>query len=145
MNPTDFLETSFKTTLALPDDATEWLLDVWQMIQAFDDVVDGDKPENFTQAIWTSLAGMSLNPFHERHRSLLQPIIIASTLKWMAANHAEGKGLQDERSYMWRAGYYDLVMMATALCHGHNSVLAFKALNLYGETFDEYKKEFGDA
>ncbi len=145
MTPTEALENNMRNSLALPDDAVEWLLDVWQMIQAFDDVADGDEPDNFTQAVWTSLAGMSLNRFYENHRHLLQPLVVSATLRWLAANYAEQTGRADAKSYMWRAGYYDLVMMATAICHGHNAVMAFNALNLYGETFEEYQEEFGNA
>ena len=48
---------------------------------------------------------------------------------------------------MWRAGYYDLVLMAVSLVHGAGfaTLHGHHVMALYGETFEDYMKEFGNA
>ena len=41
--PEYWLRRNFVEALALPEDAVEWLIDLWQVVQLFDDIVDGDK------------------------------------------------------------------------------------------------------
>jgi hypothetical protein len=52
--------------LDLPPEAIAWLLDVWQMIQALDDVADGDDIDRprLDSTIWASLVTMPANPFY---------------------------------------------------------------------------------
>lgn len=141
------LEASFRETLDLPEDAIAWLLDVWNVIQVLDDVADGDPIDRSDSdaATFAVLGGMQMNTFYQRHQSWLLPSTVMMTLKWMASDIAERSGQADERSYMWRAGYYDVVMLATSLVHGPSSEKALMALSLYGETAEDYMNEFKDA
>lgn len=140
------LRDSFKS-LDLPEDAIEWLCDLWNAIQVFDDVVDGDEVDraDVDRAIWSLLAGMPSNTFYQKHQSWLIPALAMQTMKWMASDLAERDGCADERSYMWRAGYYDVVCLVVGLVHGPSSDRSWKALGLYGETCSEYMKEFDRA
>lgn len=147
MNAEQSLHIQFKDDLALPESAIQWLLDLWNLVQVLDDVADGDEIErpDLDRAIWSCLAGMPSNPFYQQHQSWLMPATAQMVLKWMASDLAERNGDADERSYMWRAGYYDVVMTVTSLVHGPSSQMALRALSLYGETAAEYMKEFHDA
>jgi hypothetical protein len=68
-------------------------------------------------------------------------------LKWQASDQAERAGRADARSFMWRAGFYDVVLMAVALCHGsgHATNVASDVMAIYGEKLEDYLKEFNHA
>lgn len=130
------LSTNFDD-LGLPAPAKAWLLDLWAVIHVLDDALDGDRAE----PVWVARAAMAifwdmpLNPFYRDNFAALQPVLRLQVLKWFAANDLEKAGLADERSYVWRAGYYDVVLMVCALCGCDQSA---SALLCYGETFAEY-------
>ena len=135
--------------LDLPRDATAWLLDLWALTQFLDDVVDGDliRPITAHEAIWKTLVTFPANPFFIANVTALQPAVATLILKWEASHTAERSGMADERSFMWRAGYYDVVLLVVLLCQGYESAMA-KAptvMALYGEKFSDYRAEFPNA
>jgi len=135
--------------LDLPRDATAWLLDLWALTQFLDDVVDGDvvRPQAAHEAIWKTLVTFPANPFFIANVMALQPAVATLILKWEASHIAERSKMADERSYMWRAGYYDVVLLVVLLCQGYESAMA-KAptvMALYGEKFSDYRAEFPNA
>jgi hypothetical protein len=134
------LEDLFTDGLKLSDDAAAYLLDVWDLIQFFDDVYDGDRPVGVYDAVVTALIRLPCNAFHVKHSGQLTPLLHGAILKWIAANRAEADGRADARSFMWRAAYYDLVLFAFTVCHGHDQAVlcAETVLSLYGESFDDY-------
>lgn len=134
MDAANHLNTHFDT-LGLPPDAKSWLLGLWTVIQVLDDAADGDKTNDAGGAAMAIFWDMPLNSFYRAHSSALQPLLMVQVLKWQAANDVEAAGKADERSYMWRAGFYDVVLMVCALCGADRSATA---LLLYGETFAEY-------
>ena len=146
MTGTDSLKQNLQQVLVLPAPAVEWLLMLWDEIQLFDYVADGDAVErnDLNAAIWNTLVAMHQNTFFIQNSPVLLPCVASMILKWQASDHAERAGIADARSYMWRAGYYDVVLMAIQLCHGAKfaNENAHLVMNLYGETFDEYMKEF---
>jgi hypothetical protein len=145
----EILKLHFEKTLELPQEAVQWLIDVWGCIQFFDDVADGDKiaRENLDKVIWTTLVSAHTNPFFEAKKMALLPAVAVAILKWQASDAVEREGKADAKSYMWRAGYYDLVLLVVQLCHGQEIALkvAPTVMRLYGETFEDYKKEFSNA
>jgi len=136
------LETIYRNDLALSDDATTYLLDVWDLIQFFDDVYDGDKPVDIYDAVMTAFIRLPTSPFHARYEAQLTPMLHGAILKWIAANRAEAEGRADARSFMWRAAYYDLVLFAFTVCHGHEEAMRYAetVLSIYGESFEDYKQ-----
>ena len=132
--------------LDLPAHATAWLLDVWHLTQFFDDVVDGDlvRPQTAHDAIWKAFVTAPANPFFIANAQVLQSALATAVLKWEASHTAERSNMADERSFMWRAAYYDLVLLVVLLCQGYESAMA-KAptvMALYGEKFSDYRAEF---
>lgn len=132
--------------IGLPPDAVRWLLDMWQAIQTFDDVADGDavSPEDASKALWSSLCGLQMNPFHAANAGMLVPVVALQILKWHGANSAEKAGGHDARSFMWRAGFYDLVLWVVALCLGPDAAQqkAAHVMAMYGEKLEVYMEEF---
>lgn len=139
----DNLTQSFQG-LNLSPAAIEWLLDLWSVIQAFDDVADGDdvNRSDLDAAIWATLVKMPSNPFYLRHSSWLIPAVAQATLEWLASDRAERNGRASAQSYMWRAGYYRVVSLVACIEHGPSAEISETALSLYGETFEQYEKEF---
>jgi hypothetical protein len=127
----------------------EWLVSVYDSIQVFDDVADGDPVEraDLDAVIWNTLVGMPSNPFFIQNAAALIPALGTMILKWQASDRAEREGKADAKSFVWRAGYYDVVLLAVQLCHGAAAAhqVAHQVMALYGETFEEYMKEFKNA
>lgn len=145
----DILNRHLTDGLILPKAAVDWLLDFWDAIQFFDDVADNDAVTRaeLNQALHAVLVGMPSNPFFIAHASSLLPAAATLIIKWQASDAAERAGEADARSYMWRAGYYDLIALATYLTHGHEvaTEMARNSLGLYGESLEDYLKEFPNA
>ena len=133
----------------LPEPAVEWLMTMFSVIQTMDDYADGAKVErkDLDAMIWNTLVALPSNQFFMRHANMLLPVIATAILKWQASDQAERDGRADERAYMWRAGYYDLVLMAVLLTHGSTKTteISEKIMRLYGEDFKDYIKEFHNA
>jgi len=132
--------------LQLPPDAARWLLDVWNAIQVLDDVADGDSVDRdaLDRAIYDLLVGLPANPWAMRNAHTLLPALSLMVLKWKASDVAERAGRADARSFVWRGGYYDVVLAAVLAAHGPQVALsvADTVMSLYGETLDDYLKEF---
>ena len=126
--------------LGPPADASAWLLDLYRAIQVIDDAADGDKADRaeVEDAAMAIFVRMPLNPFWHANMHALLPVLTLAVIKWRAANEAEADGKADERSFMWRAGYYDVVALVAHLCGRP----ATAALWGYGETFAAYREEF---
>ena len=147
MTPSEInLQRLFDDGLGLPPEATDWLLAVWAVFQVFDDVADGDAVSraDLHDAIWNTLVRMPSNPFYMANSGALLPIMASAILKWVASDDAERAGKADEKSFVWRASYYDIVLLVVLLTQGKDAALAKAAtvMSLYGETFEDYRKEF---
>jgi hypothetical protein len=134
------------TALGLPPDAEAWLIDLWHVTQVFDDVADGDAVErkSLDDTVWRTLVGMPANSFFMAHAGQLLPALGTAILKWKASDDAERGGWADERSFVWRAAFYDLVLLVVLLCHSRDSAMekAGAVMALYGESFAKYREEF---
>lgn len=126
----------------LPESAAAFLLKVWTATQFLDDVQDGDTPDK--SAIYTMMVGLPTDPFLAAHREPLALVLATCYLKWQAANAAESSGAASAKSYMWRACYYDLILAVCALCLPNPEAVAPEVMALYGETFEDYQKEFAN-
>lgn len=61
----DWLKANLQEVFSLPQPAIDWLVSLYNVIQVFDDVADGDPVSraDLDAAIWDSLAGFYQNPF----------------------------------------------------------------------------------
>jgi hypothetical protein len=149
MTNIEWLREHLQKAFALPAPAIDWLVMLYDATQVFDDVADGDPVDRqaLDSTIWNTLVGMNQNSFWLANGNALAPVVATMILKWQASDQAERDGDADAKSYMWRAGYYDVVLMAIQLCHGANSakVMAKQVMQLYGEKYEDYMKEFNYA
>lgn len=143
---TDWLRKNLTEALQLPGHAVDWLCDLYHVIQFFDDVADNDPitRSDFNGALWLSLVAMPENAFYIAHRQHLAPVIGNAILKWQASDTAERLSCADQRSFMWRASYYDVVLSVMLICHGPEIAAssAHLVMALYGESYTKYSQEF---
>ena len=135
--------------LKLPVDAQLWLTDFWDVIQGLDDWRDNDTvdPTEKEKVIYQVMVAMPMNSFFQRNASHLLPIMSNLVLKWIAANRLEDNKEELSKAYMWRAAYYDLVLEVVRLVHGYVDAanVSDYLAKMYGETFEDYVKEFQNA
>lgn len=134
----------------LPIQAVDWLCTLFDTIQTLDDLYDCDRlvtKDELKTLIWSSLIALPNNPFFRANQDALWPLVATSILKWQGANEKEENGTANAVSFVWRAGFYDIVLMVVGIVHGHKfaSDHADKVMNLYGEKIEEYLKEFDHA
>ena len=135
--------------LMLPSVAQKWLLDFWSVIQGLDDWRDNDPVEarHKEKVIYQVMVEMPQNLFFQAQSHNLLPIISSLVLRWIGANKLEENKEQLHKAYMWRAAYYDLILEVVRLVHGFEGAAnaADYVAKLYGETFEDYVKEFENA
>lgn len=144
-----WLSKNLKEVFALPDEAREWLMALWNVVQVFDDMADGDFPDRdrLDVAIYDAIVAMPNNGFFVRNRSILLPLLSVAILKWKASDTAERAGSPTAVSFVWRAGFYDIVLAVVQIVHGFENAMqiAPSVMALYGEKLPEYLAEFGHA
>jgi hypothetical protein len=144
-----WLRKNFSEVLDLPEDAENFLIDLYKVIQLFDDVADEDhvSRNRLDAVVWASLVGMPGNAFYVAHAKNLIPVLATQILKWQASDRVERSGNANPKSYMWRAGYYDVVLLVIRLCHGYDKAMELgpAVMTLYAETLNDYLEEFGNA
>jgi hypothetical protein len=137
------------SNLNLPLDTQRWLTDFWDVIQGLDDWRDNDvvDPAEKEKVIYQVMVALPSNLFFQRHAQHLLPIMSNLVLKWIAANRLEDNKEELNKAYMWRAAYYDLVLEVVRLVHGYeNAAVASQYVaKMYGESFEDYVKEFQNA
>ena len=135
--------------LKLPLEAQLWLTDFWDVIQGLDDWRDNDPvdPAEKEKVIYQVMVALPMNPFFQFHAHSLLPIMSNLVLKWIAANRLEDNKEELHKAYMWRAAYYDLVLEVVRLVHGYQdaSIASEYVAKMYGESFEDYVKEFKNA
>lgn len=145
----DSLRQNLQVAFDLPSHAVDWLCDLFEVIQVFDDYADGDPVtrQQLDACICKSLVLLPANPFFVKHQDQLLPILSTMIYKWKASDTAERSGQHTPMSFVWRAGYYDVVLMVVALVHGRAAAMEYAphVMKLYGESLDDYMKEFDHA
>lgn len=135
--------------LNLPEPTVRWLLDFWNVIQGLDDWRDNDEvsPQEKEAVIYKVMFLLPNNPFFQYHSKELLPIVSNLVLRWIGANRLEDNKEDLHKAYMWRAAYYDLILEVVRLVHGFEAAANASdfVARLYGETFEDYVKEFQNA
>jgi len=130
--------------LSLP--AQQYLCGLWQFIQFMDDVIDGDTVtrEQAKSVLTDVLVKIPLNPFYLQHAQVLIPVVSNALLVWNASDLMEVSGKADERSYIYRSSFYNVLLQVYAIEYGIDKAMENSAqlLSLYGETYENYKTEF---
>jgi hypothetical protein len=135
--------------LNLPEATVRWLLDFWDVIQGLDDWRDNQEitAQEKEAVIYKVMFLLPNNVFFQYHSKELLPIVSNLVLKWIGANRLEDNREHLHKAYMWRAAYYDLILEVVRLIHGFEAAANASdfVAKLYGETFEDYVKEFQNA
>lgn len=123
--------------------ASNFLYTLWDLIQFFDDVYDDDyiNPSGIYDAVYKALVTFPSNTFYAANFATIAPAICLAIDKWKIANDMEKGNKGDARSFMWRAAYYDIFALVCVL-EGKDTETA---LNLYGESYEDYLQEINNA
>lgn len=145
MKDSEILEIAFKE-YGLPQAASSWLIMLYEAVQVFDDYADGDEVSRaqLLKTLHDTLVFMPTNEFYCKNSVFLSPLLINFIQKWHASDVVEWEGNPNEKSFVWRAGYYDIVLAAVGLCLGLevSAEIGKHVMNLYGDDYAAYIKEF---
>lgn len=137
------------TDLQLPQPAIDWLVMLYDSTQTLDDYADGNTVPRgvLDKLIWNVLFAMPANAFFAANSQTLLPLVANSILKWQASDLVERAKSPSEISFVWRAGFFDIVLIAVAIVHGNEYAVAnsAKIMGMYGEKYADYLGEFQNA
>jgi len=126
------------------ENAVKLLLDIWIVIQAWDDAYDGDENDH-VEGYKKAMVDLPNNP-------LYVPAAIAYQIKsiyidWMAANKFEKRKEHLNKAYMLRASYYRIIIHIVDFLYGVDSAVdvADKIWSCYGEEFKDFEGEILNA
>ena len=130
----------------LPPAAIAYLVDVYRIIQIWDDLIDKDcdiKSKD-VDTMMLRLMNLPMNPFYLANLSTLQPIMNNCFLQWVASREFEEKKEHLDMAYMLRAGFYSLIGQVYAIVFGVENAEAYMAYvyRLYGETLKDLEREY---
>jgi hypothetical protein len=116
-----------RLTLWLEDEhAVRFVLDVGQVAEVWDDLIDKDKDvdaRDINHVFFTLLTQLPLNPFFDRYKFQLTPLMITGINTWHDANTLEtGSDNDKAMAYVLRDWYIELVMFVVYLLHGYKKM-----------------------
>lgn len=136
------LEDRFREWFKGDADAVQFASLLWSATQEWDDVKDEGQAPSDALMFWLSF-GMEVDPFYSRFAHLMRPCLMSSYLRWQASNVLDHEPDQVAKSYMLRAGIYDVWHMMAFIVGGHDWAVEIgpAIYREYGETVDELRKE----
>lgn len=130
-------------------DAVDFILDFGEVCEVWDDLIDRDKPippERINDLFMMLLTEFPLNPFFERYKRLLIPIMVTGINAWLDANELEkGSANQQVFSYVLRDWYMELVAFVIYLTRGREAMrqhsLEIREFYTHHESLEEYREK----
>lgn len=103
--------------------AVQFIDDFWQFMQAWDDVIDRDKPPDddaTNRAILWALFGMRDDPFYNAFPAMLRASVQQAVSSWLLANKFEKSKQRPlvEQAYFLRCSAYDVFAVVALLAGG---------------------------
>lgn len=131
---------------SLTNQAADFVMIVFNFAQFFDDVADGHEVtrKELDLNLYNCFVGLNTNIFFINNRIALVSVMDLIALKWQGSDIAERNNQADERSFMWRAAFYDLLISVISICNGHEFAIgkSVDVMRFYAETMEDYRKEF---
>jgi hypothetical protein len=127
--------------------AVQFLVDLLYIIHVWDDLIDKDKKRSdgeINDAFKKCFIDIPSNPFYEKYRYDLRPLILNMILQWEDANTLDhGSDHDKHMAFMLRAGYFQIVNYCAYLTGGADWArrVGPQARRLYGEDLNDYMKE----
>lgn len=124
-------------------------LDLYRLCQIWDDWYDGDisSKDDILQSFRIALFEIPTNPFFDAFRKTLTPLLLSVLQQWEVANQMEDGKESPEKSYMLRAGVYQIFHMCLFLAHGdeHAKKHGKDVYSIYGEDVVGFLRSEDDA
>lgn len=127
--------------------AVSFIIQFSDACELFDDLIDKDKPildEHVTRVLFVLLTEMPLNPFFDRNKVQLIPVIVTGINAWLDANTLE-KGSDNDKvfAYVLRDWYAELIAFVVYLTRGRdylrNVSMDIRHFFTHHETLEEYR------
>ncbi len=124
------------------ENAVQLLLDIWLVIQAWDDAHDNDLTGN-ELAYKKAMIDLPNNPLYQ---VCSVPFLISQLyVDWCAANEFEEKKDKHNlpKAFMLRAGFYRVMTTLIGILEGQDAAAekAPQVWRCYGEIYEEYEEE----
>lgn len=130
-------------------EAFAFLMDVYDIVEIWDDLIDKDKPVDdvvLNATFYRALITLPRNPFYHKHFLDLNPVFEAAILDWYTANALEKTGVTEHlyTSYGLRRGVQMLAIMAARIIGGVEwaNKVSFDMGSTGDQTWAEYASEF---
>lgn len=128
--------------------AIRFILDFSDACELFDDLIDQDKPledGHVVRVLFNLLTELPVNPFFDRWKQNLIPIIITGINAWLDANDLEKGSDQDKVfAYVLRDIYMELLSFVIYLTKGRDYMrqvsLEVRHFFTHHETLEQYKE-----
>ena len=123
--------------------AIDLLMDLWDVMQSWDDAVDGD-PADHAAAYRTAIIHLPSNPLYN---ACLVPFLVAQCYyDWHTANQLEAIPDELNKAYMLRAGFFRIIISMIHLLRGPDVAEQEAPIiwRMYTEDFNEYQQEIED-
>ncbi len=120
------LRNAFVRDMLPDDDARALVMDWSDIIDWFDDIIDGDRQRTEEDAIrimWEAVVNIPRNPFFHRWHQELVPLMNATMNTWIMANHIERNGGNMELAYGLRYTMHTMVMAVVEITRGREFML----------------------
>jgi hypothetical protein len=129
--------------------AYSWLQSIMDIVEVWDDLIDGDKlvsHKDIHQTFINLMFFIPQNPFFERHKTYLLPIILTCVNAWMDANElAKSENRRDKQAAWWlKQMGVELYGTVAFLTGGYNHMrdISLKARSILAhEDFEDFERE----
>ncbi|WP_018865142.1 hypothetical protein [Thioalkalivibrio sp. ARh3] len=128
------------------EDAVRFILDWADACELFDDIVDRDKAipeEHAVRVLFNVFTELPVNPFFDRFKYQLIPLLVTGINAWLDANTLE-RGSESERvfAYVMRDYYMEFVSFVIYLTRGRDVMRALsmeiREFFTHHETLNQY-------
>lgn len=128
--------------------AVAFILQFSDTCELFDDIIDRDKPIEDGQAVrvlFALLTEMPLNPFFDKYKAMLIPVIVTGINAWLDANDLEKGSANDKAmAYMLRDWCCELINYVIYLTRGKDYMrqvsLEVRRFFMHDESLEEYRE-----
>ena len=129
--------------------AVQFIVQFSDTCELFDDLIDKDKPitdEHIIRVLFVVLTEMPVNPFFEKFKYQLIPVITTGINAWLDANTLE-KGSPNDQvfSYVLRDWYAELIAYVICLTRGRDYMrtvsMDVRTFFTHHETLEQYRED----
>lgn len=129
--------------------AVQFIVDFADACELFDDLIDRDREieaDHVTRVLFNLLTELPLNPFFDKWKGQLIPLIITGINAWLDANALENGDANDKVfAYVLRDWYMEFVSFVIYLTRGRDAMravsLEVRRFFTHHETLDQYREK----